>query len=120
MVANLLGAGHLRELTRAPLNWYKTSHDLHRSATDRSKRTVAAGAKLTLGTIPSREFQRDVERDRRRECWNLDVQRRVRLADDKPRSGSADRVIRSSGNDSAIFLLALPAGALADVIDRRR
>ena len=61
-----------------------------------------------------------MERDRRRECWNLDVQRRVRLADDKPRSGSADRVIRSSGNDSAIFLLALPAGALADVIDRRR
>ena len=50
----------------------------------------------------------------------MDVQRRVRLADDKPRSGSADRVIRSSGNDSAIFLLALPAGALADVIDRRR
>ena len=73
-----------------------------------------------MGAIPSREFQRDVERDRRRECWNLDVQRGVRLADDKPRSGSADRVIRSSGNDSAIFLLALPAGALADVIDRRR
>jgi hypothetical protein len=69
-----------------------------------------------LGAIPSREFQRDVERDRRRECWNLDVQRGVRLADDKPRSGSADRVIRSSGNDSAD----IPARAAGRCIGRHR
>jgi MFS family permease len=57
---------------------------------------------------------------RRVERWLLDVQRGLRLADDQPRSGSLDRLLVQVATNLPMLLLVLPAGVLADVVDRRR
>ena len=50
----------------------------------------------------------------------MDVHGRVELANDEPQPGCADRLARAGRCEPADGLLAIPAGALADIIDRRR
>jgi MFS family permease len=42
------------------------------------------------------------------------------VADDVARARAAARLARAGGSSLPFFLLAIPAGALADVVDRRR
>ena len=59
-------------------------------------------------------------RDRRREHGHLDVQRSRGLADDEFQSERVLVSLVQVANSLPMFLFALPAGALADIVDKRR
>ena len=54
------------------------------------------------------------------ECRYLDARRRSFVADDLAHTISAARCINTVINEPSDFFLAFPAGALADMVDRRR
>ena len=73
-----------------------------------------------MGSVPPYGIHGHMDRARRRNRRHLDVQRRVRVVDDQPRSRPVDRLMVQVATTLPVFLLAIPAGALADIVDRRR
>jgi hypothetical protein len=59
-----------------------------------------------MGSVPPYGIHGHMDRTRRRKRRHLDVQRRIRVADDQPRSRSADRLVGSGCNHAAD----IPAG----------
>src|SRR3981081_4244680 len=91
--------------------------------------------------VPPSDLHGVVDRHRGGQRRHLDVHGGLRLADDGPQSGPPDRVAGPGRREPAglrvcaaggrarragapgglpVFVFALPAGALADIIDRRR
>ena len=62
----------------------------------------------------------NLDRDHRRQCRHLDVQRSVRLAHDESRCGSAHRLDGSGCEQLSHVPVRSAAGALADTVDKRR
>jgi MFS family permease len=73
-----------------------------------------------LGSLPPRGFYGALERDSRVKHRNLDVQRSVRLADDKPQSGSSDGIARPGRNDLAHVSVRASGGRAGRYIFDRR
>src|SRR4051812_24813298 len=77
-------------------------------------------AALVLDPFPAPGVPGPVDRHGRGEHRHVDVQRRGELADDGAERRSADGLHGAGRGQPADVLFALPAGALADIVDRRR
>ena len=72
-----------------------------------------------MGSVPSHGFYSGLGRARHRKRRHLDVQRSIRLADEQLDPDPLTVSLVQVATTLPIFLLAIPAGALADIADRR-
>ena len=74
----------------------------------------------SMESVPLHSFYRALGSDGRLQYWQLDAERRGGVADDYPQPGTTQRGPCPGGDDSAHVSVQPPAGALADIVDRRR
>src|SRR5579884_944434 len=76
-----------------------TPHE--RQHTTGIEQVFRAAIAFCFGAVPVSPVHRDMDRNDRRECWNLDVQRRRRLADDRSDAQSVDGLAGSEREQSS-------------------